>query len=83
MDKQLQSSDWIDQAKQRGYGQVIDVLLDVIEPIAPIIAQGLWVAQPLAGLWGQSNALQLLAETLEDPDGVTLLRQCLLDDTQE
>jgi hypothetical protein len=27
--------------------------------------------------------LQLLAETLEDPDGVTQLRQRLSDDTQE
>lgn len=83
MDKNLPSSDWVDQAKQRGYGQVVEILLDAIEPIAPIIAQGLWVAQPLAGLWGQSNALQLLAETLEDPDGVTQLRQRLSDDTQE
>ena len=79
----MDKSDWIDRAKQRGYGQVIEVLLDAIAPIAPIIAQGLWIVQPLAGLWGQSNALQRLAETLEDPDGVTQLRQRLSDDTQE
>jgi len=83
MDKQLHSSDWIDQAKQRGYGDALEVLLTAIEPIAPIIAQGLWVAQPLAGLLGQSTALQYLAETLEEPDGVIQLRQRLSDDTQE
>jgi len=83
MDKQLHSSDWVNQAKQRGYAPVIEVLLDAITPIAPIIAQGLWVAQPLAGLLGHSHALQHLAETLEDPDGVMQLRQRLSDDTQE
>ena len=83
MDKQSHLSDWIEKAKQRGYGQFIAVLLDAIEPIAPIIAQGLWVAQPLAGLWGGANTLQLLAETLEEPDGVKQLRQHLADDTQE
>ncbi len=83
MDKQLHSSNWIDQAKQRGYGDALEVLLTAIEPIAPIIAQGLWVAQPLAGLLGHSNTLQDLAETLEDPDGLMQLRQRLSDDTQE
>jgi hypothetical protein len=83
MDKQLHSSDWIDQAKQRGYGGALEVLLIAVEPIAPIIAQGLWVAQPLAGLLGHSNALQQLAEALEEPDGVIKLRQRLSDDTQE
>jgi hypothetical protein len=83
MDKQSQSSDWIDKAKKRGYGQVTYLLLDVIEPIAPLVAQGLWVVQPLAGLWGAGNALQILAETLESPDGVKQLQHRLSDDTQE
>ena len=79
----MDKSDWIDRAKQRGYGPAIRILLDAIEPLAPLLAQGLWVAQPLAGLWGQSGALQQLAETLENPEGVSQLRQRLTDDTQE
>ena len=83
MDKQSHMSDWIEKVKQRGYGQWVYVLLDVIEPIAPLVAQGLWVAQPLVGLWDQSDTLQMLAETLEDPDGIAQLRQYLSDDKQE
>lgn len=83
MDKQSHTLDWIEKAKQRGYGGVLSVLLDTIEPIAPIVAQGLWVFQPLAGLWNRSSTIQVLAETLETPDGINELRHYLADDTQE
>lgn len=83
MDKQSHTSDWAKKARDKGYDQWLLVLLDAIEPIAPIVAQGLWVTQPLAGLWGKSSAVQLLAETLEAPDGVTRLRKQLSDDTGE
>lgn len=51
--------------------------LDVMEPIAPLLAQMLWVAQPTAGLFGSTSSLAQLAETLETPEGVAQLRQQL------
>lgn len=83
MDKQSHTSDWAQKARDNGHDQWLLILLDAIEPIAPIVAQGLWVAQPLAGLWGKSTALQHLAQTLETPDGVDQLRQQLSDGTGE
>jgi len=83
MDKQSYTSDWVEKAKANGHDQWLLVLLDAIEPIAPIVAQGLWVTQPLAGLWGGTDTVKLLAETLETPDGVAQLRQQLSDDTGE
>jgi len=83
MDKQSHTSDWAQKARDKGYDQWLLVMLDAIEPIAPILAQGLWVAQPLAGLWGGTRTVKMLAETLEAPDGVSQLRQQLSDDTGE
>lgn len=83
MDKQSHTSDWAQKARNKGYDQWLLVLLDAIEPIAPIVAQGLWVTQPIAGLWGGTTAIKLLAETLEAPNGVDQLRKQLSDDTGE
>ena len=57
-------------------------MLDVIGPIAPVLAQGLYAAQPLAGLWNGADALGELAELLEAPDGVDTLRRRLADDEE-
>ena len=80
MDKQSDTSDWIETAKQRGYGDILHILLDTIEPIAPVIAQGLWVVQPLAGLWNGTGGVQSLAQLLETPEGIAQIRQRLADD---
>lgn len=83
MDKQSTSLDWVTRAKARGYGNIICLLLDTIEPIAPIVAQGLWVIQPISGLWNGTHTLQTLAQMLESPEGIEHLRQHLSDETQE
>lgn len=84
MDKQSHTSDWIETVKQRGYGDIVHILLDTIEPIAPIVAQGLWMVQPLAGIWNGTHGIQSLAHMLETPEGIAELRQRLADDdTQE
>ena len=79
MDKE-HSRDWIERAKRRGQAPVMLTLLDVIEPIAPLLAQGLWVAQPLAGLWDGRRAVGDLAEWLEAPDGIARLRRRLSEE---
>ena len=71
---------WIDKLKVRGGAPLALLTLDVIEPIAPVLAQGLWMAQPLAGLWNGRQDLRDLAELLEAPDGIARLRRRLADD---
>ena len=71
---------WLMAAKERGFGNTIHTMLDVLEPIAPLAAQLLWVIQPVAGLFGARNAIRDLAATLDMPDGVESLRQQLHDE---
>lgn len=52
-------------------------ILDVIEPIAPLVAQGLHVLQPFARLFNVGERCATWAETLETADGVNTLRQQL------
>lgn len=72
--------DWIDHIQARGLEHVVHTALDVLEPLGPLGAQLVWVAQPAAHilgreLWGE--ALAALAEALEKPDGITKLRERL------
>ena len=83
MDGQLQVSNWIESAKRRGQVPFLLTVLDVIEPIAPALAQGLLVAQPLASFWPGAAGVRELAERLEEPDGIRILRQQLSDDALE
>lgn len=71
---------WIDKLKVRGGAPYVLLTLDVIEPIAPVLAQGLWMAQPLAGLWNGRQDVRDLAELLEAPDGIARLRRRLADE---
>lgn len=68
---------WITAAKNRGLGGALHVILDVLEPFAPIAAQFLWVAQPIAGIFGARNTIGDLANVLDMPEGVETLRQQL------
>ena len=83
MESQNQPPAWIETAKRRGKADLLLSLLDAIEPIAPVLAQGLIVAEPLALLWGGGGALRALAEQLEEPGGVEALRQQLMDEAAE
>jgi hypothetical protein len=71
---------WIAAVKERGFGHSMQTMLDVLEPVAPLAAQFLWVLQPFAGLFGARNAVHDLAHLLDTPDGVATLRQQLHDD---
>ena len=83
MDSDYQVADWIEAAKARGATPFFLTLLDAIEPLAPALAQGLLVAQPLANLWRGGDALRELADMLEEPDGLRELRRQLADDGAE
>lgn len=70
-------SDWIEQVKRRGLVTPVRVLLDIVEPLGPLGAQILWVAQPVSGLFGASSVVGQLAKTLEEPGGIDHLRHRL------
>ncbi len=70
-------NDWIHEAKARGLGRTLSVLLDVIEPFGPLGAQILWVVQPVSRLVGMGTAVGELANALEQPGGVEELRRQL------
>ncbi len=74
--------DPVDKVKRLGGAPFASIMLDVIAPIAPVLAQGLYAAQPLAGLWQGADALGELAELLEAPDGIDILRRRLADDEE-
>ncbi|MCZ2098093.1 MAG: hypothetical protein LC121_17855 [Anaerolineae bacterium] len=79
----MDESDWIRQIRARGWGDALSTALDVLEPLGPLGAQVLWVAQPaarLVGGWGE--LLGALAQALEQPGGVERLRLALEDDDQ-
>ncbi len=75
--------EWVEKIRARGWENALSLALDVLEPLGPLGAQLLWVAQPAArviGGWG--DALAGLAQTLEEPGGVEHLRR-LLDEDEE
>jgi hypothetical protein len=70
-------NDWIKQVKMRGLANPVRVLLDVLEPLGPLGAQMLYVAQPFSRVLGASDGVRQLAETLEEPGGIERLRRML------
>jgi hypothetical protein len=73
----MMQHDWVDEIKARGLAAPVRVLLDALAPLGPVGAQVLWMAQPVAGLWGGRQWIGQLAETLEQPGGVEELCRLL------
>lgn len=69
----------IELLKSRGWQDASRTVLDVIEPVAPLVSQFLWVFQPISGMIGARNMIGELAETLDTPDGIARLRDQLGD----
>lgn len=76
-DRQLNQneSQWLQQIQARGYSPALRLLLDVVEPFAPLAAQCCYIVQPAATLLGGQRWLTDLAQQLEEPGGVAALRQ--------
>lgn len=83
MNDQTAIASWIESAKRRGGAPLLLTALEAIEPLAPALAQGLLVAQPLANLWRGGDALRELADLLEEPAGLSELRRQLADEEAE
>ena len=67
----------------RGWGDAFSTALDVLEPLGPLGAQLLWIAQPAARLFGGSAVVGALAQALEQPGGVEHLRQMMAGEDEE
>lgn len=72
--------EWITRAKQRGWGGWLLVLIDVLEPFAPLIGQSLFVAAPLFSPLGARQHVEQLGHLLDDPAGLAYIRAHLEDD---
>lgn len=83
MDRQSQISPWLEAAKTSGRAPFLLTLLDAIRPIAPVLASGLLVAQPLVAGWNYDGALRELVELLEEPEGFEALRRQLAEEPME
>ena len=68
--------------RARGWEHAVSTALDVLEPLGPLGAQALWIAQPAARFVGSGwgNALGTLATVLEAPGGIQRLRLALESD---
>jgi hypothetical protein len=79
MDEQ-QLDAWVGQIRARGWVGVICTVLDMIEPIAPLAAQLLYVGHPVSRIIARDFPLEALADALETADGVSKLRKRLRDE---
>ena len=68
---------WVDSLKARGFAGAFTVILDVIEPFAPIAAQMMHVVHPVSGAFGMRQMVGDLAQLLDTPDGIDQLRDQL------
>ena len=70
----------LERLRERGGAPLALLLLDAFEPAAPLLAQTLLVAQPVANLWKAGDACRQLADLLDAPDGPDRLRRLLSAD---
>jgi hypothetical protein len=72
--------EWIAQAKERGMGAALLLLLDILEPFAPLVGQSLFIAAPLLGPLGGRERMEELGHLLDDPQGIAQVRALLEDE---
>jgi hypothetical protein len=74
---------WSASLRAMGLDGLAGTLLDAVEPLGPLGAQLLWVAQPTLGLVMPSDEIDGLARLLDEPDGFAWLRAELTGSTGE
>ncbi|MCC7452003.1 MAG: hypothetical protein IT324_31650 [Anaerolineae bacterium] len=65
---------WSAQLRSAGLDGLVGTLLDAAEPLGPLGAQLLWIAQPALGLLTPADEIDELARLLDDPAGMAWLR---------
>ena len=71
---------WVRLLRERGWVRPVLVALDALEPLGPLGASALWIAQPALGSLIPRPVLAGLAEALETPEGIEKLRRVLQDE---
>lgn len=62
-----------------GLEGLVSALMDAAEPLSPLGAQVLWVAQPTLKLFMPAGEIDGLAKLLDDPAGLIWLREALTE----
>ena len=75
---QRRLSGWSVRLHTAGLGDLVGTVLDAAQPLGPLGAQILWVAQPALGLLMPRDEIDGLARVLDDPAGVAWLRDELI-----
>ena len=70
---------WRARLRRMGLDGIAGALLDAAEPLSPLGAQVLWVAQPTLRMIMPERDIDALATLLEDPTRFGLLRSMLID----
>ncbi len=68
---------WARQIRAARLDGPVGALLDAAEPLGPLGAQLLWIAQPALGLLVPRDEIGSLARLLDAPGGVAWLREQL------
>ncbi|MEP7287620.1 MAG: hypothetical protein ABI947_17845 [Chloroflexota bacterium] len=76
---------WSIRLHTSGLDDLVGAFLDAAQPLAPIGAQVLWIAQPALGIFMPPDEIDGFARLLDDPAGLTWLRAGLIgaDHTDE
>ena len=74
---------WSGRLRALGIESLVGAVLDAAEPLGPLGAQVLWVAQPALGLIVPRDDVDGFARILDNPSGMAWLRATLLDETSE
>lgn len=74
---------WRDRLRRLGLDGIAAALLEAAEPLSPVGAQVLYVAQPALSLFVPAARVGRLARRLEDPAAVARFRAQLLAEQAE
>lgn len=72
--------DWVREVHARGWVRPLLAALDALEPLGPLGAGALWVAQPALSAFLSRETVTRIAEALETPEGIEQLRRALEDE---
>lgn len=70
---------WAQRLRAARLDGLIGALLDAAEPLGPLGAQLLWIAQPTLGLLVPRDEIASLARLIEAPGGVAWVREQLIE----
>ena len=76
-------SRWAERLRAAHLDHAVGAALDLCEPLGPIGAQVLWVAQPTLGLFVPRGEVASLARLLESPGGLAWVRDQLTGQDSE